>query len=89
MPNSTKEPPLQIVNCLIENGKAINHYKIKTKMYIQDWYGADWGDINGWSSKLKGNIYSLNAFFWLQHHYGCHPFETEIIYESEDIINHE
>lgn len=55
-------------------------------MYIGDWYGADWGDVNRWESKLKGNIYSLNAFFWLQDHYGCHPFETEIIYESEDKI---
>lgn len=60
-------------------------YIVKTRMYIGDWYGADEGDINGLTS-LKGNVGSLNAFFWLQHHYGCHPFETEIIYESIDRI---
>lgn len=60
-------------------------YIVKTRMYIGDWYGADEGDINGLTS-LKGNVGSLNAFFWLQHHYGCHPFETEIIYESVDRI---
>lgn len=60
-------------------------YIVKTRMYIGDWYGADEGDINGLTS-LKGNVGSLNAFFWLQHHYGYHPFETEIIYESVDRI---
>lgn len=60
-------------------------YIVKTRMYIGDWYGADEGDINGLTS-LKGNVGSLNAFFWLQHHYGYHPFETEIIYESIDRI---
>jgi hypothetical protein len=78
---------LTVEHWTLENGKAVNFYKIYTKMHIGDWYGADWGDINGWESKLKGNVYSLNAFFWLQHHYGCHPFETEIIYESENKIN--
>lgn len=61
-------------------------YIVKTRMYIGDWYGADEGDINGFTS-LKGNVGSLNAFFWLQHHYGYHPFETEIIYESVDRIH--
>lgn len=60
-------------------------YIVKTRMYIGDWYGADEEDINGFTS-LKGNVGSLNAFFWLQHHYGYHPFETEIIYESVDRI---
>lgn len=77
---------IDIVHWIKKDGEKVDFYKIKTKMYIGDWYGADWGDVNGWESKLKGNIYSLNAFFWLQHHYGCHPFETEIIYESEDKI---
>ena len=77
---------IEIVQYIHEDCRKVDYYKVKTKMYIQDWYGADWGDINGWESKLKGNIYSLNAFFWLQHHYGCQPFETEIIYESEDYI---
>jgi hypothetical protein len=77
---------LDITKWTKEKGMSVDFYKVKTKMYIGDWYGADWGDVNGWESKLKGNVYSLNAFFWLQHHYGCHPFETEIIYESEDKI---
>lgn len=34
----------------------------------------------------KGNVPSLNAFFWLQHYYGCHPFESEIIYKSTNEI---
>jgi hypothetical protein len=92
-------------------------YKVSTKMYIGDWYGADWGDINGsslqdfisqcdidWSNPvkslkkikdlgkdyfkkhMKGDVPSLNAFFWLQHYYGCHPFETEITYQSMNFI---
>ncbi|WP_295811466.1 hypothetical protein [uncultured Apibacter sp.] len=94
-----------------------NTYKVKTKMYIGDWYGADWGDINGgslqdfisqceidWSNPveslkrikdfgknyfkkhIKGDTPSLNAFFWLQHYYGCHPFESEIIYQDTNYI---
>lgn len=58
-------------------------YWINTKMYIGDWYGADWGDVNG---AVKGSVHSLTAFFWLQHYYGCRPFETEIIYKSLDYI---
>lgn len=96
-----------------------NKYKVKTKMYIGDWYGADWDDINGGDLseffreikidpikdlsnpsdlirrikeakkrpfKLKGNVASLNAFFWLQHYYGCHPYETEIIYQDTNYL---
>lgn len=77
---------LIIEHWTLEDRKAVDFYKVYTKMYIGDWYGADWGDVNGSTSKLKGNVYSLNAFFWLQHHYGCHPFETEIIYQSENKI---
>lgn len=25
-------------------------------------------------------------FFWLQHHYNYHPFETEVVFVSNDII---
>ncbi|MCO6565186.1 MAG: DUF3289 family protein [Apibacter sp.] len=60
-----------------------NKYELKTKMYIGDWYGADWDDVN---EVVKGSVHSLTAFFWLQHHYGCQPFETEIIYQSLDYI---
>ncbi|NDV70004.1 hypothetical protein [Dysgonomonas sp. 25] len=39
---------------------------------------------------LKGYIPSLNAFFMLQHYFGSgnkyRPFETEIIYKSENIL---
>jgi hypothetical protein len=97
--------------------KEAGKYWVETKMYIGDWYGADWQDINGgslqdfikqididWSNPLeslkkikdlgkkyfkehiKGNTPSLNAFFWLQHYYGCHPFETEIIYKDTNYI---
>lgn len=92
-------------------------YKVKTKMYIGDWYGADWGDINGgslqdfinqcdidWPSPVesikrikdfgknyfkkhfKGDTPNLNAFFWLQHYYGCHPFKSEITYQDTNYI---
>ncbi|QYN50307.1 hypothetical protein [Apibacter sp. ESL0404] len=58
-------------------------FLVKTNMYIGDWYGADWDDIN---RVVKGSVHSLTAFFWLQHQYGCQPFETEIIYQSLDYI---
>ena len=94
-------------------------FLVKTKMYIGDWYGADWDDINGGNlsdflkeikidpikdlsnpsdlikriqravkehMRLKGNVPSLNAFFWLQHYYGYYPYETEIIYEDTNYI---
>lgn len=57
-------------------------YKVKTKMHIKDWYGSDWEDIAGTGLKAFG----INCFFWLQHHYGYKPFETEVIYHSNDII---
>ena len=101
-------------------------------MYIGDWYGSDWGDLNGgknyeeiytklmnqftdlgktlmsqnlaiaaMSGRLnemighkKGNMSCLNAFFWLQYHYGYlpgyekkyKPFETELVYKSVDYL---
>lgn len=61
-----------------------NNYKIKTEMYIGDWYGADWDDLNG--KGVKEFAPSLKAFFMLQHYYGCQPFETEIFYKSIDYI---
>jgi hypothetical protein len=63
----------------------IKSYNVTTKMYIGDWYGADFDDIN--DGNTKGKIPSLNAFFWLQHHFNCYPFETEIIFFREDTIN--
>lgn len=61
---------------------SLHKYQIKTKMYIKDWYGADWDDINGVNAKAL----LLPCFFWLQHHYGYQPFETEVIFTSTDII---
>ena len=37
----TVKVDLEIIE--VENNK----YKIKTKMYIGDWYVADWDDLNG------------------------------------------
>ena len=57
---------------------------VKTKIYIGDWYGADWDDLNG--KGIKEFAPSLKAFFMLQHYYGCQPFETEIFYKSINYI---
>ena len=57
-------------------------YLLKTKMHIKDWYGSDWEDINGIAIKPL----FLQCFFWLQHHYNYHPFETEVVFVSNDII---
>jgi hypothetical protein len=96
----------------------VTSYRVMTKMYIGDWYGADWGDINGGNlsdnfdyndvgffsfvgrtikgviktgkelvENWKGNTPSLPSFFWLQHHYGCYPFETEIIFVKTETIS--
>ena len=61
-----------------------NKFEVKTEMYIGDWYGADWDDLNG--KGIKEFAPSLKAFFMLQHYYGCQPFETEIFYKSIDYI---
>lgn len=61
---------------------SLHKYQIKTKMYIKDWYGSDWDDITGVNAKAL----LLPCFFWLQHHYGYQPFETEVIFTSTDII---
>lgn len=60
-----------------------NKFEVKTEMYIGNWYGADWDDVN---RVVKGSVHSLTAFFWLQHHCSYQPFETEIIYQSLDFI---
>ena len=51
-------------------------------MHIKDWYGSDWEDINGIAVKPL----FLQCFFWLQHHYNYHPFETEVVFVSNVII---
>jgi len=61
---------------------SLHKYQVKTKMRIKDWYGSDWQDINGRNAKPL----FLQYFFWLQHHYNYHPFETEVIFVSDDII---
>lgn len=65
---------------------TINQYEIKTTMYIQDWYGADRDDINSDRGIKSIRDSGLWAFFMLQHFHGCTPFQTELIYESTDII---
>lgn len=37
-------------------------------------------------SNYKSLIPGLQEFFYLQHHHGCKPFPTQIIYKSEDKI---
>lgn len=64
----------------LPNGKKSLH----TIMHIYDWYGADFEDIKGMG--LKAQMDCLNAFYWLQYHYGYKPFQTEIIYEHTDIL---
>lgn len=99
-----------------------NKYKVKTKMYIGDWYGADWDDINGGNlsdfikeikidlikdlsnpsdlikriqragkkhMRLKGNVPSLNAFFWLQHYYGYYHMKLKLFMKILIIYNYD
>ncbi|MCX8677536.1 MULTISPECIES: hypothetical protein [unclassified Apibacter] len=61
-----------------------NKFEVKTEIYIGDWYGVDWDDLNG--KGIKEFAPNLKAFFMLQHYYGCQPFETEIFYKSIDYI---
>ena len=65
-------------------------HKVHTIMHIYDWYGADAEDLNGWlfgkGLNIKAQMECLNAFYWLQYHYGYKPFQTEIIYEHTDIL---
>ncbi len=69
------------------------YHLVDLKITIQDWYGADKDDIlskrEGFSiNKIeKANISCLNAFFWLQHHFGCSPFKTEITFHDYLLIS--
>jgi hypothetical protein len=56
-----------------ELGKRVVKGAVKTVVEIKE----NW----------KGNTPSLPSFFWLQHHYGCCPFKTEIIFVKTDMIN--
>ena len=65
---------------------------------MEDWYGADEDDFIGNSNvkiwnlpsfeapnldfRRKHNQLCLNAFFLLQHKYGCSPFKTEVIFHD-------
>lgn len=62
------------------------NYLVNTKMFIRDTYCADKDDIKGIANK-KILTQSLPAFYVLQNCFGCHPFETEIIYKHSDTIN--
>ncbi|MXO33382.1 hypothetical protein [Apibacter sp. B2912] len=46
------------VDLEIEEDKP-RKFLVKTKMYIGDWYGADWDDVN---RVVKGSVHSLTAF---------------------------
>lgn len=72
------------------------YYLVDLFITISDWYGADKDDIITkreyiqWQSNMselkknieKADISCLNAFFWLQHHFGCSPFKTEIVFHD-------
>lgn len=62
------------------------NYLVNTKMFIRDMYSTDNEDING-IGNIKASTQSLPAFYVLQNCFGCHPFETEIIYQHSDIVN--
>ena len=40
-----------------------NKFEVKTKMYIGDWYGVDWDDLNG--KGIKEFAPSLKALLWM------------------------
>lgn len=71
------------------------YYLVDLKMIIQDLYGADQDDFITHKESIsllnpeKGDISCLNAFFWLQHHFGCSPFKTEVVFHDYLILNGE
>lgn len=60
--------------------KYSKYYLVDLKLDITDWYGADFDDFFG--DGFKAGVSCLNAFFWLQHHYGCSPFETGVLFHD-------
>ena len=65
--------------------KSSNKVYIDIIITIQDWYGADEDDFIGNNSlypQEKHNQLCLNAFFLLQHKFGCSPFITEVIFHD-------
>ena len=57
-----------------------NLYLADIKLTIVDWYGSDLEDIC--TSSLKSRVACLNAFFFLQHHFGYNPFQTQVIFHD-------
>ncbi len=55
------------------------YYVADITLSIQDWYGADFEDF---FTSIKSKFDCLNAFFVLQHKFGCKPFKTTIIYHD-------
>ncbi len=57
-------------------GKEEEFLIIMNDFTIIDCFGADWQDVQ---DIKKSAIKPLVALFWLQHHYGYKPFQTEVI----------
>jgi hypothetical protein len=62
-----------------------DYYLVKTKLLIEDWYGADFEDFFGTGTKAETAC--MNAFFMLQFCHGCSPFKTGICYRDYNKIN--
>lgn len=67
------------VLCDLEIFQRDIYYLADIKLTIQDWYGADFEDF---FTSIKSKFDCLNAFFVLQHKFGCKPFKTTIIYHD-------
>ena len=65
---------------------ATTYYIVQLDLTIHDWFGSDIEDIQGPSVNIKNNMACLGAFFWLQHHYGYSPFETQLKFRDYVII---
>ena len=65
--------------------KYSNSMFVDIVLYMVDWYGSDEDDFVGvfnMNPRKKHNQICMNAFFLLQHKYGCHPFETLLIFHD-------
>ena len=65
--------------------KYPNSMFVDIVLYMGDWYGSDEDDFVGVSNmnpRKKHNQICMNAFFLLQHKFGCHPFETLLIFHD-------
>jgi hypothetical protein len=69
----------QRVLCDLAIYQSGTYYLADIKLTIVDWYGSDIEDI---CISIKSHAACLNAFFFLQHHWGYSPFRTEVIFHD-------